>query len=138
MSERGSLVILSETPRRVPLDEEALLRGFVIGRGLGVDLRLDDAHVSRRHCRLFLRDGQVHVENLSGSRGTLCNGVEVSEPTRLARGDVLGIGPHEIRVELTGSAGAAAEADVHQADTAREEQPADRPTSKFVRAFRGI
>ena len=62
---------------------------FVIGRHRSSDLPIPNASVSRRHCRLFLREGRLWVDDLGSLNGTFVN----EEPVRTARalndGDVL-------------------------------------------------
>lgn len=70
----------------------------VVGRADGATLRLDDSSVSRRHSRLYWREGALYVEDLRSRNGTLVNGKTVAMPTRLAGGDRLGIGRFELLV----------------------------------------
>lgn len=91
------LVCLSgkDTGRRFPL---GFSRG-VIGRGAGVEVRVRDQAVSRRHARL-LRSGQDYlVEDLGAPNGVFLNGGRVRKPARLAPGDVLEVGQSILRFE---------------------------------------
>src|SRR4051812_3455306 len=45
------------------------LGALVIGRGVGVDVRIDDPSISRRHVRLHLGP-RLRVEDLGSSNGT--------------------------------------------------------------------
>jgi predicted component of type VI protein secretion system len=80
---------------------EVLLRKAetVIGRQIGCGLRIPSATVSRRHCRLFVCDDALAVEDLGSVNGTFLNGRRVrgSEPVR--PGDRLEIGPVAFIVE---------------------------------------
>ncbi len=68
-----------------------------IGRAKGVDFVVDAPLVSRVHCRLTAHPaGQLEVEDLKSTNGTLVNGQRVKHAT-LKVGDRLGVG----RVELT-------------------------------------
>ena len=67
-----------------------------IGRATGADFILDEALVSRVHCRLrALPDGQLEVRDLDSTNGTYVNGARIG-CTVLASGDRLQVG----RVEL--------------------------------------
>lgn len=72
-----------------------------IGRGLIADVRLDDAHVSRRHAILALRGEGARILDDRSSNGTFVNGrsVMVSE---LADGDVLRFGRAVFRYTVIG------------------------------------
>jgi len=50
---------------------------FVIGRESGVPVQVADARVSRRHARLFPKQGSWWVEDLASSNGTFINGERV-------------------------------------------------------------
>jgi pSer/pThr/pTyr-binding forkhead associated (FHA) protein len=56
--------------------------------------------VSRRHCRLFWRDGGWHVADLNSYNGTFVNDKAV-ETALLRRGDALRIGGFTFVVEYT-------------------------------------
>jgi len=49
--------------------------GIVIGREPGLCERLiDDATISKRHCRFSLREGRLYVEDLNSLNGTAVDG----------------------------------------------------------------
>jgi hypothetical protein len=80
--------------------EVVALRGEVttVGRGLGVDIRLDDPSVSRLHAELVRRGPYVYVEDLGLSRnGTRVNGRPVARRV-LDEGDVLSFGAARARI----------------------------------------
>jgi signal transduction histidine kinase len=65
----------------------------VIGRGTeGVDIRLPDAGVSRRHAELSYRDGQWAIRDLDSSNGTFLNELRVQQSTLLAGRDEIRCG----------------------------------------------
>jgi hypothetical protein len=86
---------------RVEDSGEAIsLRGEVttVGRGQGVDIRLDDPSVSRLHAELVRRGPYVYVVDLGLSRnGTRVNGRPVARRV-LAEGDVLSFGTARCRI----------------------------------------
>jgi hypothetical protein len=71
----------------------------VLGRGRGNTVRIPSAEVSRRHCRLLLRDGLVTVEDLDSVNGTFINGRRLREAEYLRPGDRLEVGPVTFVVE---------------------------------------
>jgi serine/threonine protein kinase len=71
---------------------------FVIGRA--GDLRLGDARVSRRHARVVKRDGEFVLEDLGSANGTYLNDIQVTDPRALQTGDLIRLGPFEIRFLL--------------------------------------
>src|ERR1700733_6295495 len=76
------------------------LRGEVttVGRGRGVDIRLDDPSVSRLHAELVRRGPYVYVVDLGLSRnGTRVNGRPVTRRV-LDEGDVLSFGAARCRI----------------------------------------
>jgi len=80
--------------------EVIALRGEVttVGRGVGVDIRLDDPSVSRLHAELVRRGPYVYVVDLGLSRnGTRVNGRPVARRV-LEEGDVLSFGAARARI----------------------------------------
>ena len=67
-----------------------------IGRGLVADVRLEDAHVSRRHAILALRGEGARVLDDRSANGTFVNGRRVTI-AQLTDGDVLRIGRAVLR-----------------------------------------
>ena len=93
-SQRLVLVILREG-RRV-----ALSTGVnIVGRDSEADVRIADASVSRRHARIVVDGDHAGVEDLESKNGTRVGGVLVSQPVRLAKGDVVAFGAIETRFE---------------------------------------
>jgi uncharacterized membrane protein YdfJ with MMPL/SSD domain/pSer/pThr/pTyr-binding forkhead associated (FHA) protein len=81
--------------RAVELSEGA----FVIGRSeLGDGSLGGDPELSRRHARVFERDGRLLVEDLGSSNGTLVNGRPVEGPTEIGPGDVIDLGSTRLEV----------------------------------------
>ena len=63
----------------VPSSADAHLNQLpaTIGRGDEADVCIRDTWASRVHCRLSERDGQLWLEDLKSSNGTLLNGEQV-------------------------------------------------------------
>lgn len=70
----------------------------ILGRARDVDFRIDDPNVSRRHAAIFWDDGEVIVEDLHSTNGTMVNGYPISR-TVLGPRDTLVIGDSRIVVE---------------------------------------
>jgi pSer/pThr/pTyr-binding forkhead associated (FHA) protein len=71
----------------------------VIGRARGNAVRIPSAEVSRRHCRLRVKDGLVTVEDLNSVNGTFVNGELVEGKQTIGPGDRLEVGPVTFIVE---------------------------------------
>jgi pSer/pThr/pTyr-binding forkhead associated (FHA) protein len=50
-----------------------------IGRDPSNDLVVQGNHISRRHARFFIENGQLHIQDLDSSNGTYVNGERVKE-----------------------------------------------------------
>jgi len=75
--------------------------GGVIGRSSEVELQIDDASVSRRHCSLERRGGGWWVIDLGSANGTRVNGELLKEPRELRHGDRLRVGSVDLRFEAS-------------------------------------
>jgi hypothetical protein len=90
----GRLIVSldGDKPVKYPLFKSDM----VIGRALDTDIRVAGRHTSRRHARVFIRDGLVMIEDL----GSL-NGITVNEKSvrrlELHDGDVLNVGGARLR-----------------------------------------
>lgn len=69
-----------------------LVDELTMGRAPGCHIQLDDRFVSQLHARIFLRDGQVFVEDLGSTNGTLLNGNKVTAPAVVAAGGHVKVG----------------------------------------------
>lgn len=65
---------------------------MTVGRAAGCQVTLDDTYASQLHARLFLRDGQILVEDLGSTNGTWLNRQKVTGPMVMQRGDQLQVG----------------------------------------------
>ena len=64
----------------------------LIGRRQGCDVRIPSSSVSRRHCRLFVSEEILAVEDLASVNGTFVNGRRVHKTEFLRPGDQLRVG----------------------------------------------
>lgn len=75
--------------------------GVTIGRAREATVQINyDGQVSRRHCRLFERDGKFYVEDLESTRGTWVNGERIVE-RRLFGGETLLVGGNSFFFQLS-------------------------------------
>jgi pSer/pThr/pTyr-binding forkhead associated (FHA) protein len=71
----------------------------VLGRGPGNAVRIPSAEVSRKHCKIRMKQGFVTVEDLESVNGTYLNGEAVEGEQVVRPGDHLEVGPVEFIVE---------------------------------------
>jgi pSer/pThr/pTyr-binding forkhead associated (FHA) protein len=99
--------------------EPVLVKGEVtVGRASYSTIWLDDTAVSRTHCRLTAKKGQLVIRDES-SNGTFVNGVRIGRLAHVANGDRIQIGGHTLTVEAAAASSRRAIADA--ADEASEE-----------------
>ncbi len=95
-----------------------------VGRGLDMDVRVDDLTVSKRHARVLSDDrGDYILEDLASSNGTFLNGVQVTTK-KLKNGDEIRIGNNAFiffKDDEPGSKEAAASADRTVLDIGEDE-----------------
>jgi diguanylate cyclase (GGDEF)-like protein len=70
----------------------------LIGRAPDVQVALLDGEVSRHHARIALTGGQVWLEDLGSTNGTLVNGERTDGVVILRAGDRLTIGGHVLKL----------------------------------------
>lgn len=92
-----------ESAGAAPLSRTFDADSLVIGRKAGVDVVVDDASVSRRHARLFVREGEWFVEDLQSRNGSRLNGQPLSEAARIKGGDVVRVGDSLVRIVSAGA-----------------------------------
>lgn len=73
---------------------------FVIGRDPGCHLRPASQAISKQHCAIHLRNGQVWVEDFGSTNGTLLNDEPVKGEAQAKDGDSLKLGPLEFRLQI--------------------------------------
>lgn len=55
----------------------SLSNGFIIGRDDEADIKLPFSYVSRKHCKIIIRDEKLFIEDLDSSNGTYLNGAKI-------------------------------------------------------------
>jgi pSer/pThr/pTyr-binding forkhead associated (FHA) protein len=69
-----------------------MARSWTIGSKSECDLVVDSARVSGHHCRLWRDESGYSLEDLGSTNGTYVNGVRLTGPVRVARGDSITLG----------------------------------------------
>jgi pSer/pThr/pTyr-binding forkhead associated (FHA) protein len=101
-----------------------------IGRNTECSLQIPLGMVSRRHCELRVKDGEVIVRDLGSSNGTYVNDRRIQE-YKLHAGDTLRVGPVIFTVVIDGEPGEIKP--VHTViDSAKKEKLKEKPTPKPV------
>lgn len=77
-----------------------IIDSFVIGRkSEKSDLAVpDDRWLSDVHCKLFLNNDHVYIEDLNSENGTYVNGVPIVSPMKLSEDDIILIGASKYRI----------------------------------------
>ena len=78
-----------------PLDGDEIL----IGRHPDCGVQLESSAVSRRHARVFIKDGRYLIEDLGSGNGTSVNGQTIASATPLEAQDRIKLGPVLMRFE---------------------------------------
>lgn len=60
----------------------------------------DDANISQKHCKIFVRDGVVYISDMGSLNHTYVNGKPVGGEKALESGNIIGIGKKKLRVEI--------------------------------------
>lgn len=98
-----------------------------IGREKECDIRVPDSDVSRIHCELVPRKGELFVVDLESRNGTYVNDISIQEETQLQPGDLLRIGP--MVFELAGAKKSITKPSNHTPDTSDEDLSDDAISS---------
>jgi predicted component of type VI protein secretion system len=74
---------------------------FMIGRDPDCQLRPASQAVSKKHCAIEVRDGNVYVADIGSKNGTVVRGQIITGEVEVQSGDALKVGPLEFRIEFT-------------------------------------
>jgi len=77
---------------------------FIIGRDPQCNLRPASAIISKRHCAIMTKDGQLSLRDYDSTNGTFLNDEQVKGEVPIKDGDVLKVGPLSFKVEIVGAA----------------------------------
>jgi hypothetical protein len=70
-----------------------------LGRKPSNTIVLDDDFVSGEHSLISWRDGRAWLEDVASTNGTFLNDAEITRPTPISEGDIIGIG--DVRLKWT-------------------------------------
>jgi pSer/pThr/pTyr-binding forkhead associated (FHA) protein len=90
------VLVCEKTNKAIPLNGTS----NTIGRSSECQIVVKSLEVSKRHCRILVKDDEVTVEDLASVNGTLVNDEPVTEAL-LNDGDVLEVGDCRYKVRLT-------------------------------------
>jgi pSer/pThr/pTyr-binding forkhead associated (FHA) protein len=72
---------------------------ITIGRNENNDICIDNLGVSKKHARIFRRNGEYIIEDLKSTNGTLLNNENIIT-AKLTGSDVITIGKHDLFVSF--------------------------------------
>src|SRR5574341_965905 len=87
-----AITLNSRVIERRKIDKEETF----IGRIQENDIMIDNLAVSRRHAKIYIKDGKAVIKDLGSANGTFVNGVQVDE-VELKGGDKILIGKHMLK-----------------------------------------
>ena len=91
--------ILLEDKHGTITDEYEFESGtFILGRSTKSDITLAADNVSRKHAKLFTKNGMLFIEDLGSANGTFVNGRKIKKATILFDGSVVKIGDFHIHI----------------------------------------
>jgi len=99
---------------------------LLIGRAEECDIRPLGEEVSRRHCAVLQEAGGLTVEDLKSRNGTYVNGVRITKKVVVVDGDIVRVGPLEVKVSC-----AVPEAPAAMDDVSRWLMADDEPAGMF-------
>lgn len=104
---------------------------LLIGRAEECDIRPLGEEVSRRHCVMVEEAGAVTVEDLKSRNGTYVNGVKITAKVTVADGDIVRVGPLELKVSCAAPPAAAPAAAAPMDEVSRWLMADDEPVGMF-------
>src|ERR1700688_4697596 len=73
---------------------------FVIGRDPQCNLRPASAMISKRHCAVLVKGGQVWVRDYESTNGTFINDQQIRGEVPISDGDTLKVGPLSFKLVI--------------------------------------
>lgn len=98
MAQQATFIIVREDLQVEPVT--FIAGGMLIGRLPTCELLLNHPSVSRLHAGITSADGGYYIRNLRPANPIMLNGERVEEYQALTSGDVIGIGPFALNIDL--------------------------------------
>lgn len=73
---------------------------FIIGREEGCQLRPSSPAISKKHCAVVIRNGNVYVHDFGSTNGTYVNETRVEGTLQVKDGDTIRVGPLEFILKV--------------------------------------
>ncbi|CAN5843693.1 hypothetical protein BH23ACT2_BH23ACT2_05190 [soil metagenome] len=123
------VLVRGDTGERIPL----LGASLSVGRSRDRDVTIDDTRVSRSHARFEPRQGGWGVIDEGSANGTRVSGTELvpNQPRALRPGDVIAVGPVDLRV-TTAPAGGAGDPGGHAGTRALDDRDRHRISGEVL------
>lgn len=127
---RGLALVRSDNGEHVPLVGDVLS----LGRSRERDITVDDNRVSRTHLRLERHQRGWVVIDEGSANGTLVRNqpIEAHQPTPIRPGDVISVGPVDLRVTTGGVAGGGAGTGPEPGTRALDDSDRNRISREFL------
>ncbi len=99
----GKIHCLEVGPADAPIERHPIgILGANLGRAAPADIIFSDKRISRRHCSVEIRNGEMLVTDLQSTNGTFVNGEKIDSPTILPPDSELRLGDivltHRVRI----------------------------------------
>lgn len=96
------VLLINITPDGKTKDVPVTHERTVIGRLDDCQIRIPSGRVSRHHCEIVLKDGDLVLSDLDSSNGTYLNQSKIDGPKTLSAGDLLAVGSLVFLVQIDG------------------------------------
>ena len=90
---------LTFTENGVPVHRPVPAAGCAIGRAAPAEIIIVSPEISRRHCRIEIKNTHAILTDLGSTNGTWVNGARIERPTRILSGAQFTLGAFELRYE---------------------------------------
>ncbi len=96
---------------------------YILGRFPTSDIVIPDPYVSRRHARIFFRDGKWYIEDIGSTNGTIVNDDDIrgKEPVEIKNGTEIVVGLTILKATILGPTETAASTSEESGEAVEEE-----------------
>src|SRR5690348_13772932 len=98
-------VVLHVSNGKSNIKQVAIRSDTVIGRSPECNLKIASSLVSRRHCKISIKDSQVSIRDFGSANGTFVDGRQIpkDKAVMLVPGSVVMVGPLRFVVQFSAS-----------------------------------